>query len=119
MAELIDKDNRVVLENMRVARSGLSLAYGLMFASKKKVQRGMCLVFPRKDVQYGAAITMWFCFMSYEIVCINSNFKVVDKVVLRPFKTSYIPKDKCRYVIESVPGTFKSIEEGDIVRIKF
>ena len=119
MAELINSKKEVVLKDMRVARSGLSLAYGLMFASKKKVQRGMCLVFPRQDVQYGAAITMWFCFMSYEILCVNSNFKVVDKVVLRPFKTTYIPKDKCRYVIESLPGTFKSIEEGDIVRIKF
>lgn len=119
MAKLINSKGEVILEEMRVARSGLSLAYGLMFASKKKVERGMCLVFPNKDVKYGAAITMWFCFMSYEILCINSNFKVVDKVVLRPFKTTYIPKDKCKYVIESLPGTFESIKEGDVVRIKF
>lgn len=118
MAQLIRK-MKVVLPEMKVARSGVQLAYGLMFASKKKVQRGLCLVFPGKDVKFGAAITMWFCFFSYEILCVNSEFKVVDKVVLTPFTTTYIPKDKCKYVIESLPNTFKDINIGDRVRIKF
>ncbi|MFP4402439.1 MAG: DUF192 domain-containing protein [Candidatus Nanoarchaeia archaeon] len=119
MAELIHK-SKTILPQMRVAQSGFALAYGLMFASKKKVRQGLCLVFPgNEDVQYGATITMWFCFFKYEILFINSNKEVVDKVILRPWRMSYIPKEKCKYVIESLPNTFELIKIGDRIKIKF
>lgn len=119
MAQLIH-NSKVILENMGVANSGIQLAYGLMFASKKKVQKGLCLVFPGSvDVRRGATITMWFCFRKYEILFINSKYEVVDKAVLRPWKTSYVPAKACKYVIESLPTTFDEISLGDRVQIKF
>ena len=119
MAQLIHNKKKV-LEDMRIAKSGIRLAYGLMFASKKKIERGLCLIFPvNNDVQFGATITMWFCFRKYEILFINSHFEVVDKVVLNPWRTSYVPKAPCKYVIESLPNTFKHINMGDKVQILF
>lgn len=118
MAQLIHKE-KIILKNMNVARSGIQLAYGLMFASKNKVEKGLCLIFPgRKDVQMGATITMWFCFRKYEILFINSNNEVIDKVILNPWTTSYVPKAPCKYVIESLPKTFGDIKVGDRVEIK-
>ena len=79
----------------------------------------MCLVIPtRKNLKLSSSITMLFCFMPYEILFLNTDYEVVDKVVLKPFRLSYIPKKPCKYVIESVVGTFDKIKIGDSVRIE-
>ena len=117
VVSLIHK-KKTILENVVVAKSIHKLALGLMFASKRRLKKGICLYFP-EDLRHGASITMWFCFFKYEILFVNSQFKVVDKVVLRPFKTTYIPKEKCKYVFESTVGTFKGIEIGNSVILKF
>lgn len=110
-------NDKIILKNVKVAKDPLSLAQGLMFASKKRLKKGICLQFP-SDVLKGAAITMWFCFLKYEILFVNSKFEVVDKIVLNPWKLSYIPKAKCKYVFESSVGTFKDINVGDKVKLK-
>ncbi len=105
---------------MRVAKNSFALAAGLMFTFKKKVNQGLCLVMPTKeDVKFGASITMFFCFVSMNIIFINSKFEVVDKVTLKPWVANYTPKNKCKYVIESTRGKFKDIKIGDKVEIKF
>ena len=78
------------------------------------------MIFPiREDIQRGAAITMWFCFRRYEILFINSKLTVIDKIILNPWRTAYIPKAPCKYVIESLPNTFEMINIGDKIDIKF
>ena len=110
-------NKNIILENVVVAKNPLSLAKGLMFASKKRLDKGICLQFPN-DIRKGAAITMFFCFYPYEILFVNSKFKVVDKVILNPWKLNYFPKEECMYVFESSVGTFKDINIGDEVKLK-
>lgn len=111
-------ENKIILDNMKYATSALSLANGLMFARKKTVKKGICLVMPsKKDVRYGASITMFFCFHPLDILFINSNFEVVDKKRMYPWQPSYTPKEACKYVIESEINSFKNIKIGDIVKI--
>lgn len=111
-------NNKEVLSSMKIATSTWAISKGLMFASKKKIKKGMCLVMPVKDdVQFGAAVTMMFCFHKMEIIFINSKYEIVDKVILKPWRVSYIPKQPCHYVIESLPGTFKDFNIGDRVEI--
>jgi uncharacterized membrane protein (UPF0127 family) len=118
-AKLIHK-KKSILPSMRVARNAFQLANGLMFAGKKKVSQGMCLVMPTKeDVRFGASITMWFCFSDMEIIFVNTKFKVVDKVTLKTWVSTYVPKEKCKYVIESTVGKFKDINVGDTVKLDF
>ena len=118
MAKLIH-NNKTILKNMRVAKNNFSIAKGLMFSTKKKIDKGLCMILPLdEDVKFGAAVTMWFCFSSMNILFINSEYKVVDNIELKPWKLSYIPKDKCLYVIESTPNKFKNIKIGDSVEIK-
>lgn len=113
-------NNKEVLPSMRVARNALQLANGLMFAGKKKVNQGMCLVMPvDEDVKFGASVTMFFCFSTMDIIFVNTKFKVVDKITLKTWVPNYTPKQACKYVIESSKGKFKDIKIGDKVRIEF
>lgn len=115
----LSHNDKIVLENMRYATSMYEISKGLMFSGRKKIKQGMCLVMPtEKDVKFGASVTMFFCFSSMEIIFVTSEFKVIDKIILMPFKASYTPKEKCRYVIESKIGTFYNIKIGDIVKIE-
>ena len=45
----------------------------------------------------------------------NSDFEVVDRKILKAWRTSYTPKKPCRYVFESLPGKFEDIKIGDKV----
>jgi uncharacterized membrane protein (UPF0127 family) len=118
MAKLLH-NNKVVLNNMKYATDSLSISVGLMLAGKKKIAKGMCLVLPvKKDVRHGASVTMLFCFHKMEILFINTKFEVVEKKILLPWTPSYTPKKPCKYVIESLPETFKNIKIGDKVSIE-
>ena len=117
MAKLIHK-GKVVLTEMKYLTSMWEISKGLMFASKKKCEKGVCMVMPtQKDVRFGSTVTMWFCFHRLEILFVNSNFEVVDKAILRPFKNSYTPIKECIYVIECFPGKLNKIKIGDKIKI--
>jgi uncharacterized protein len=113
VAKLLFK-GRVVLDEMKYATNIFSISLGLMFASKKRIDRGMCLVMPlRRDGRFSGSVTMLFVFRSMDILFVNSDFEVVDKKMLRPFVFSYTPKKACRFVIESSKGKFDRIKVGD------
>ena len=117
MAKLIHK-NKIILKDMDYLTSVWKISKGLMFSSKKKCKKGVCLVMPSlKDAKFGSAVTMYFCFYKLEILFVNTKYKVVDKVTLMPFKSTYVPREACKYVIESYPGTFSDIKIGDKVKI--
>lgn len=118
MSKLIHK-NKTILNQMKYASSPLSLAKGLMFATKNKIKKGICLALPGKeDQKTNATITMLFVFHPLEIIFINTKMQVVDKTILNPWKISYIPKKPCKYVIETTPGTLKNIKIGDQIKIE-
>lgn len=117
MAKLVHK-KKTILDDMAYATSILQLSNGLMFASKKRIKKGIVLPMPvKKDVRYGCAVTMYFVFSPLQIIFVNTKFKVVDKVTLKPWKSTYIPKAPAKYVIEGEVGTFDKIKVGDKVSI--
>lgn len=118
MAKLIHK-GKVVLPNVNVMKSVWRISVGLMFASKRSIERGACLVMPaRSDVKFGSSVTMFFCFYPYHILFVNSEFEVVDRIVLKPWRASYTPKKAAKYVFESTAGKFNSIKIGDKVELQ-
>lgn len=118
MAKLIHK-KKVILNEMKYATSIFAIGKGLMFANKTKIEKGMSLVMPtRKNHKFSSAVTMYFCFHPMDILFINTDFKVVDKVTLKPWKSSYVPKEAAKYVIESTKDKFKNINMGDKVEIE-
>ncbi|MDA3855623.1 MAG: DUF192 domain-containing protein [Candidatus Woesearchaeota archaeon] len=118
MAKLTHK-KKVILPEMKYATSIFDIGKGLMFANKKKIEKGMCLVMPtRKNQKYVSAVTMFFCFHPMDIIFINKEFEVVDNITLNPWKSSYVPKKPCKYVIESTKDKFKNITIGEKVKLE-
>jgi len=118
-AKLVHNKKEVV-SNLRYLTSVWQISRGLMFAGKKKIEQGVCLVMPAiKDVKFGASVTMYFCFSEMDILFVNSKMKVVDKVTLKPWVTSYTPKEECKYVFESSKGKFKDIKIGTKINLEF
>ena len=116
MAKLIHK-KKVILADMSYAKNIFSLVAGLMFASRRKISKGKCLVMQGKtDVIVG--IHMLFCFYPYEVLFVNSKFEIVDKKILKPWSLSYVSKKHFKYAIESSAGKFYGIEIGDRVQIE-
>lgn len=104
---------------MKYATAVTEISRGLMFASKKRIAKGLCMVMPSTgDVKFGSSVTMFFCFSSLDVLFVNLKFEVVDKKTLKPWLPNYTPISPCKYVIESTPGCFKDINIGDKVSIK-
>ncbi len=103
---------------MKYAASFLSRAKGLMFASKKKIKKGICLALPvKQDSRLKASVTMLFCFYPLEIIFINSTYQIVEKTILRPWKINYTPAKACKYVIEAEVGAFAELAPGHHIEI--
>lgn len=112
-------NKKCILNNMIFVEKILSKARGLMFSDFKKVNNGICIkINSKKDLKFGSSVTMFFCFYSLDILFVNSNFEVVDKVTLKPFKLNYTPKKPCKFIIESFKNNFKKINIGDKIRIE-
>lgn len=115
----LSHNNHCLLPDLKISNSLLRISYGLMFASRRKIRNGLCMVFPStKDIRHGASVTMFFVWFPLEVLFVDSSFTVVDKVTLKPWVPSYTPRAACSYVIEASPGTFSSVNIGDRVKIK-
>ena len=47
---------------------------------------------------------MMFMWIDLAVIWINSDFKVVDRVLARRWKLAYFPKCAARYVLETGPS---------------
>ena len=116
MTKLIHKD-KTILNSISTTYDILGLTLGLMFASKKRIKKGLSLELPGKSGMR-TSIHMFFCCYPYQILFLDSDFKVIDLKTLQPWTLGYKPKQKAKYVIESWPGTFDNIKIGDKVILK-
>ncbi len=117
MAKLIYQ-NKIILEKMKYAASFLSRAKGLMFASNKKIKKGICLALPvKQDARFKASVTMFFCFHPLEIIFIDSTYQIVEKTIMQPWKFNYTPAKACKYIIEAKVGVFAELAIGHYVKI--
>ena len=108
-----------ILSKIRYVTSILGISYGLMFASKKKIDQGICLVMPtNRKSRLSCSVTMLFCFHPMNILFLNEKYKVVDKVVLKPFQLSYVPKKPAKYIIECHKHKFKYLRIGNVLKIE-
>ena len=111
-------NGKIILSEMKFATNLFDISRGLMFRRKKIIEKGICLVIPtKKETRINASITMFFCFSSMDILFLNKNFEVVDKVELKPWIFNYTPEKPAKYVIESISHKFKGIKIGDKVKV--
>lgn len=83
-----------------------------MFRRSLDINEGLLLVQPR-DSRLDSSIHMFAVFMNLCVIWINSDWKIVDKVLAKAWYPIYIPKKPAMYVLEIHPDHFDNYAIGD------
>jgi uncharacterized membrane protein (UPF0127 family) len=90
---------------------------GFTFRPKLTPQEGLLLVGTR-DSRLDSSIHMLFVAFDLAVIWINSEMKVVDKVLAKSWRPAYFSKQAARYVLEIHSDRWGDYEIGDRVEFK-
>lgn len=85
---------------------------GFTFRQTLGEDDGLVLV-ENSDNRVNTAIHMLFVAFDLGVVWVNNAGVVVDTIIAKPWKLSYVPQAPCRYVIEGHPQRLKDVKVGD------
>jgi len=105
------------LPQIKFCDTFLSQLRGLTFRSRLAREEGLLLVGTR-DSRLDSSIHMLFVSFNLTVVWINSEMKVVDKVLARPWWPAYFSRQPARYVLEVHPERWGDFEIGDRLQFK-
>lgn len=106
------ESGRVLVEQARWCDSFASKLRGFTFRRDLGQGDGLVLV-EKQDSRVSTAIHMLFVFFDLGIIWVNDLGQVVDLVLARPWRVSYIPQTPARYVLEAHPDILETIRVGD------
>jgi uncharacterized membrane protein (UPF0127 family) len=109
--------NETLLRSVRWCNTFFSKWRGFTWRRTLAQDDGLVLV-EKKDSRLNTAIHMLFVFFDLAVVWINGEGRVVDKVLARPWRLSYTPREAARYVLEAHPDLLQQIEIGDHIRFE-
>jgi len=90
---------------------------GLTFRTRLARDEGLLLV-GRRDSRLDSSIHMLFVSFDLAVVWINSEWKVVDKILAKSWMPAYFPKQPAKYVLEIHPERWEDFKIGDVVQFK-
>ena len=90
---------------------------GLTFRPRLALDEGLLLV-EKRDSRLDSSIHMLFVPFDLSVIWINSNMRVVDKVLAKSWRPAYFSKQPARYVLEIHPERWGDFEIGDQVEFK-
>lgn len=90
---------------------------GLMFRPRLDFNAGLLLV-EKRDSRLDTSIHMLFVPFDLAVFWINSDMKVVDKVIAKSWRPAYLPKEEARYTLEIHPDRWTDYKIGDMVEFK-
>lgn len=90
---------------------------GLTFRPRLDPDDGLLLV-ERGDSRVATSIHMFFVSFDISAIWINSQMRVVDKVIARSWRPFYASKTDAQYTLEIHPDRFGDYEIGDLVEFK-
>jgi len=88
-----------------------------MFRKILEPDDGLLLDFKR-DSRIDSSITMFFVPFDLSAVWINSDMIVVDKVIAKSWRPSYLAAQPARYVLEIHPERWEEYQIGDQVEFQ-
>ena len=88
-----------------------------MFRSRLARDEGLVLV-GIKDSRLDSSIHMFFVSFDLTVLWVNSEMKVVDKILAKSWRPMYFSKKPARYVVEIHPERWGDFEIGDEVQFK-
>jgi len=105
------------LPRIKYCDTFLTQLRGFTFRPSLSRNEGLLLVGTR-DSRLDSSIHMLFVAFDLAVVWINSDLKVVDKVIAKSWRPAYFSKLPARYVLEIHPDRWGDYEIGDIVQFK-
>jgi uncharacterized membrane protein (UPF0127 family) len=90
---------------------------GLTFRSRLPRDEGLLLV-GKRDSRLDSSIHMFFVPFDLSVIWIDSEMRVVDKVLAKSWRPAYFSKQPARYVLEIHPERWGDFEIGDGVEFK-
>lgn len=90
---------------------------GMTFRSRLSRDEGLVLVGTR-DSRLDSSIHMLFVSFDLAVFWIDSNMKVVDKVLAKSWRPAYFSKQPAKYVLEIHPDRWNDFQIGDTVQFK-
>lgn len=88
---------------------------GMTFRSRLPRDEGLVLVGTR-DSRIDSSIHMLFVSFDLAVFWIDSNMKVVDKVLAKSWRPAYFSKQPAKYVLEIHPDRWNDFQIGDTVQ---
>lgn len=114
---ILDADSgRPLLTDVRWCDSFTTKLRGFMFKTTLDLDEGLVLV-EKRDNKVNTSIHMLFVNFPLGVVWVNDAGKIVDKIVAKPWRLSYVPAQPARYTIECHPDRLERFEVGK--RVKF
>ena len=103
---------QILLSSARWGDSYFSRLRGLMFRSTLNAGEALIMVEAR-DSRTTASIHMFFVPFAIAVIWINNAGRVVDKVLARPWRPFYAPREPARYTLETHPDFLDQVVVGD------
>jgi len=105
------------LARIKYCGTFLTQLRGFTFHPRLALDEGLLLV-GKRDSRLDSSIHMLFVAFDLAVIWINSEMKVVDKVIAKWWRPAYFSKQPARYVLEIHPERWGDYEIGDTVQFK-
>ena len=115
----IENKNKPIdsLPRIQYCDTFLTQLRGFTFRPRLARDEGLLLVGTR-DSRLDSSIHMLFVSFDLNVIWINSNMQVVDKIIAKSWQPAYFSKQPARYVLEIHPERWGDYEIGDTVQFK-
>jgi len=102
---------------VKYCESFLCRLRGLTFRTPVTRDEGLLLVFGR-DSRMDSSIHMLGVGFDLAVFWINSDLRLVDKIVAGAWKPAFFPKEPARYVLEVHASRINDLQVGDMVEFQ-
>jgi len=115
----IENKNRKIdnLPRIKYCDTFLTQLRGFTFHPRLALDEGLLLV-GKRDSRLDSSIHMLFVSFDLAVYWINSEMKVVDKIIAQSWRPAYFSKQPAKYVLEIHPDRWGDYEIGETVQFK-
>jgi uncharacterized membrane protein (UPF0127 family) len=93
-------------------RNPITRALGLMF--RRHIDEAEAHVFVEsQEGRVNTTIHMFFVFFPIGVIWVDTEKRVVDTVLAKPFRPLYVPARPARYYVEGHPSILDQLQVGD------
>ena len=91
---------------------------GLTFRERLEPDDGLLLVQGKRDSRIDSSIHMLFVPFDLNVVWINTDMRVVDKIIAKSWHPAYFPAQPACCILEIHPDRWEDYQIGDKVEIQ-